>query len=512
MAKKRLDESLILPVKATHFIGLDGNPLEPIPAGVSVRSSKAVQVEFMWDGRRCTQTIKGPPTQGAVLAAVAKRMVVLDAIKHNAFKLEHHFPDSRKVKENLEKKQEEESRDQRTVRDLLQIFLNRYAKEHPSRHNTLHTHKEVVSSRLAPVLGGLRPAELTKDRLIQFRHALREQGLSDSRISNVMTPLRAALDIAVEEGLVPRNLALELAPTKPKRAKVVALDSSGEPNFDEPLPSTLIPQYESAAKHADPLDAEERAAVLSQLHGQVRNIFMFAMWTGLRTGELIALRWCDVDLDNERICVRLAFSKNSFTNTKGRRARWVTLLPPALAVLKAQKALTGNAARWVFLNPRINDRWQNSQRLRVLWGYALKAAGVRYRYPYQCRHTYASMMVSAGEPTEWVAEQMGHLDGRLVAAVYGRWLRRIDLEPGEQAATAYGTEWQTLAGQVETVNTVDEMCRRTGRRRPQTTVMMGKRASSELLPPPEFRKFGMRQACDKSGESVWRPHKHWPCL
>lgn len=457
MAKKRLDESLILPVKATHFIGLDGNPLEPIPAGVSIRSNKAVQVEFMWEGRRCTQTIKGPPTQGAVQAAVAKRMVVLDAIKHNAFKLEHHFPNSRKVKENREKKQEKEGRDRRTVRELLQVFLERYAKEHPSRHNTLHTHKEVISSRLAPVLGDLRPAELTKDRLIQFRHGLRERGLSDSRISNVMTPLRAALNIAVEEGLVPRNLALELAPTKPKRAKVVALDSSGEPNFDEPLPSTLIPEYESAAKEADPLDASERAAVLRQLHGQVRNIFMFAMWTGLRTGELIALRWCDVDLDNERICVRLSFSKSSFTNTKGRRARWVTLLPPALAVLKAQKALTGDAARWVFQNPRINDRWQNSERLRVLWGYAMQAAGVRYRYPYQCRHTYASMMVSAGEPTEWVAEQMGHLDGRLVAAVYGRWLRRIDLEPGEQAATAYAAEWQTLAGQVETANSVDDV-------------------------------------------------------
>lgn len=456
-AKKRLDESLVLPVGATHFVGLDGNPLEPIPPGVTIRSNKAVQVEYMWQGRRYTESIKGAPTQRAVQAAVAKRMVVLDAIKHNNFKLEHHFPNSRKVNASREKKRENEARDKRTVRELLQVFLDRYAKEHPSRHNTLHTHKEVVSSRLVPAVGELQPADLTKDWLIQFRHGLRESGLSDSRISNVMTPLRAALDIAVEEGLVSRNLALELAPTKPKRAKAVTLDSAGEPNFDEPLPSTLIPQYESAAKHADPLDATERAGVLSHLHGQVRNIFMFAMWTGLRTGELIALRWCDVDLDQERICVRLAFSKKSFTNTKGRRARWVKLMPPALEVLKAQKQLTGGAGRWVFQNPRIDDRWQNSERLRVLWGAALKAAEVRYRYPYQTRHTYASMMVSAGEPTEWVAEQMGHMDGRLVAAVYGRWLRRADLEPGEQAAVAYAEEWKSMLCQVETVSKADDV-------------------------------------------------------
>lgn len=456
-AKKRLDESFVLPKDATHFIGFDGKPLEPLPEGVSIRSKKSIQIEFKWQGRRCTESIQGTPTQGAVLAAAAKRMVVLNDIKHNAFKYEVHFPNSRRVKASREKKQASEVRQQRTMRELLQTFLERYAKEHPSRHNTLHTHKEVVSSRLLPALGDLQPAGLTKDWLINFRDSLRQANLSDSRISNVMTPLRAALDIAVEEGLVARNLALELAPTKPKRAKAVALDSAGEPDFDEPLPSTLIPQYESAAKHADPLDAEERAAVLSQLNGQVRNIFMFAMWAGLRTGELIALRWCDVDFDKERICVRLSYSKKSFTNTKGRRARWVTLLPPALAALKAQRELTGEAGRWVFQNPRINDRWQNSERLRVLWSQAMKAAKVRYRYPYQTRHTYASMMVSAGEPTEWVAEQMGHMDGRLVAAVYGRWLRRADLAPGEQAASAYADEWQAMLGQVETVSKADDV-------------------------------------------------------
>lgn len=181
------------------------------------------------------------------------------------------------------------------------------------------------------------------------------------------------------------------------------------------------------------------------------------MWSGLRTGELIALRWCDVDLAKGRICVRLAFSKKSFTTTKGRRARWVTLMPPALAVLNAQKELTGKEGRWVFQNPRIGDRWQNSERLRVLWGYAMKAAGVRYRYPYQCRHTYASMMVSAGESPEWVAEQMGHQDSRLVAVVYGRWLLRPDVGPGEQAAVVYAQEWSAMAAQVETANVMDDV-------------------------------------------------------
>ncbi|HEY0887583.1 MAG TPA: hypothetical protein VGE20_19975, partial [Ramlibacter sp.] len=55
---------------------------------------------------------------------------------------------------------------------------------------------------------------------------------------------------------------------------------------------------------------------------------------------------------------------------------------------------------------------------------------------------YASMMVSAGESPEWVAEQMGHLDGRLVAQVYGRWLRPAKLQPGRAAAEMYAVEWE----------------------------------------------------------------------
>lgn len=44
------------------------------------------------------------------------------------------------------------------------------------------------------------------------------------------------------------------------------------------------------------------------------------------------------------------------------------------------------------------------------------------RYPYQTRHTYASMMLSAGENPMWVAQQMGHSDWAMIRRVYGRWM------------------------------------------------------------------------------------------
>ncbi|WP_231990347.1 hypothetical protein [Nitrosomonas ureae] len=47
---------------------------------------------------------------------------------------------------------------------------------------------------------------------------------------------------------------------------------------------------------------------------------------------------------------------------------------------------------------------------------------MKYRTPYQTRHTFASMMLSSGEHYMWVAHQMGHKDWGMIIKVYGRWI------------------------------------------------------------------------------------------
>src|SRR5438874_4124793 len=68
-----------------------------------------------------------------------------------------------------------------------------------------------------------------------------------------------------------------------------------------------------------------------------------------------------------------------------------------------------------------------------MWIPALKKAGVRYRKPYQTRHTYASMMLMAGENPMWVAKQMGHTDWSLTAKRYSRWIPSDMPDAGQKA-------------------------------------------------------------------------------
>lgn len=97
------------------------------------------------------------------------------------------------------------------------------------------------------------------------------------------------------------------------------------------------------------------------------------------------------------------------------------------AALEAQKAHTLLAGGRVFHNPHTGRPWATDKQIRVhCWAYILKAAGVRYRNPYQCRHTYASMLLSRGENELWVAGQMGHKGVEMVRRHYGRWIPKKD--------------------------------------------------------------------------------------
>ncbi|WP_423813558.1 hypothetical protein [Pseudomonas viridiflava] len=69
----------------------------------------------------------------------------------------------------------------------------------------------------------------------------------------------------------------------------------------------------------------------------------------------------------------------------------------------------------------------------------MKKAGIRYRRPYQTRHIYASMMLSAGEHPMWVAKQMGRSDWTMIARVYGRWMPSAEVEAREKAEVMWST-------------------------------------------------------------------------
>ncbi|SFJ05524.1 integrase [Nitrosomonas sp. Nm34] len=113
------------------------------------------------------------------------------------------------------------------------------------------------------------------------------------------------------------------------------------------------------------------------------------------------------------------------------------MLPPVEQPLINQKQYTLLFNNKVFHNPSKQELWKGDLEIRRAWTPILRVAGVRYRNPYQTRHTFASMMLSAGENISWLSAQMGHSNVLITAKIYARWIP-VNEQQGSKALEIFG--------------------------------------------------------------------------
>jgi integrase len=123
-------------------------------------------------------------------------------------------------------------------------------------------------------------------------------------------------------------------------------------------------------------------------------------------------------------------------STKTYVARDVELNEHAWAVFEAQRAYTQLADREIFGNPATGRPWADIQTQWKIWRACLARLGMRYREPYQTRHTYASLQLMDGVNAVYIARQMGHANAQMLFKVYGRWIDGADKSRERDKASA----------------------------------------------------------------------------
>lgn len=374
-------------------------------SGVRAASESTIEIDFRYRGVRCRERIDLAPTPRNVEYARRVRASILLEIAQGKFDYARHFPDSSRAK-----KLSKEPGGLTLVEDALDAWLDRHSPEF--EHSTIIGHDRSIKHTLKPAFGSVTLRDLTRGAVVQW---ISEQKVSAKRLNNVLTPLRGMLSDAI---------AFQLITTNPIAELVVKRRREADKRDD-----------------IDPFSPEELHTILGATSGQLRNLIQFAAWTGLRTSELIALQWADVDLKRGIARVRAAFvyGKRKATKTEaGDRA--VELLKPAADALRAQQEHTLLKGGVVFENPATLSAWRTDKQIREWnWRPLLKRADVRYRYPYQLRHTYASTMLSAGENVFWVAKQMGHTDPSMTARKYTRFIPSVLPDAGRKAEAIWKT-------------------------------------------------------------------------
>jgi integrase len=153
----------------------------------------------------------------------------------------------------------------------------------------------------------------------------------------------------------------------------------------------------------DFLDFEEAERLVAKADGEWQAMILTALRTGMRQGELLALRWDDVDLVAGRITVRQNLVRGVIGTPKSGKGREIPLSNDAVRALKAQRHLRGEV---VFCNDD-GDYFKKNECKHPLWR-ACKRAGLRRIGWHVLRHTFASHLVMKGVPIKVVQELLGH--------------------------------------------------------------------------------------------------------
>jgi integrase len=138
-------------------------------------------------------------------------------------------------------------------------------------------------------------------------------------------------------------------------------------------------------------------------------VYATAAFTGLRMGELRALRWRDVDFPRSVIRVRASYAAGEVTVPKSGKVRSVPMVDEVarrLARLSARDSLVGDDD---LVFGEADGRWLNDDRLRRRYGAALNSAGLRRLRFHDLRHTFGSLAITRADIVE-VQAWMGHAD------------------------------------------------------------------------------------------------------
>jgi integrase len=229
-----------------------------------------------------------------------------------------------------------------------------------------------------------------------------------------LAELTSVLNHAKEDGHIPVNPAGRLGKLY-KNAPVVHEEI-------QPLTHQEVPVFLEAARTHFP---------------EYFVLFLCAIHTGLRSGELAGLQWPDIDFNGKFLVVRRNFTRGRIEKTKTDQIRRVDLSDALLQELKALKKKRqadylaegkNEIPEWVFLSRgrRLKDgerdEGQQLEMYNVKNRYfhkCLEKAGLRRIRFHDLRHTFASLLIQNGESLAYVKDQLGHSSIKMTVDVYG---------------------------------------------------------------------------------------------
>jgi integrase len=268
------------------------------------------------------------------------------------------------------------------------------------RIGTWKQYEMIVRLHIKPTLGNSKLDKLNALQIQSFYRERLDACVSRRRVQYVHVTIHKALKDAVKWRLVPYNVADAVTPPRPNKPEIT------------------------------PLSAYQVNVLLAESRGdRLEALYVLAVTTGMRIGEIFGLKWSDVDLEAGTVQVRRTVAADGAINPPKTSSSRRTIRLSKLAL----RALIRHprTAEWVFASAAgtpigICNFHKNS------WQPLLKRAGLPHARVHVLRHTAATLLLSRGVPIKVVSEMLGHADVSTTLSIYAHVLP--DMQDGAASA------------------------------------------------------------------------------
>jgi len=155
-----------------------------------------------------------------------------------------------------------------------------------------------------------------------------------------------------------------------------------------------------------------------------RTLFLTAIMTGARLGEILGLRWSDVDFEKKQIHIRRTFNHERFFTPKTKGSiRSIDLAPMMVLELRKWKLVSGGNNDKLVFPSEVGSPIGPQNLTRRYFKPALKVAGLPEIRFHDLRHTYASLLIEQGENIKYISSQLGHASTTITLDVYSHLMK-----------------------------------------------------------------------------------------
>jgi Site-specific recombinase XerD len=302
------------------------------------------------------------------------------------------------------------------VKELIEKWIDIYGKSDKRRPQTVTVMKN-RAKHISKALGYIKVKDLSHYEYQKLFYQLKDNGLSKNTLEGIRTAGNMVFMFAVKEKIIERdkNPALDI------ELPAFPVDVADQ---EEKIKNSYFERFE--------VDEFLRAAKQSKREDMYQ-IFFTLIWTGIRLGELVALRWDDVDFENHEIHIRRTYVESTRKENAPKTAssiRTINIEPELESVLHSQHAKIKELSitypilkNNIFVFPQLKKDFIGKQYTENAIYHEMLHANDRCSFkkrltPHKLRHTFTSLAAEAEVPLDDIRAMLGHHDDEITRKVY----------------------------------------------------------------------------------------------